>query len=862
MKKIYLITLLLSSAVMFSQSKSQKEIDWTKMNNNKEASFYEVQSNFNNYWNGKVRKRGDGYKPFKRWEDYMAPRVYPSGDMSLPSSTYDNYMKWQLAKASPFNRSSSTVTSNWTELGPIGPASGPMPYTATGAGRVNFLQFDTTTTPYTMYVGAPDGGLWKSIDSGVSWTTNTDFLTVIGCSSLAIDHTNNQIMYLATGDLHGNRNSLGILKSTNGGATWNPTSFYGLDPALYLKLSKLLMDPNDPLKMVVASNYGAYYTTDGWATFSTSSFGGTFPTLQDMEFKPGLLNASTIYASGTELYKSTDFGANWTQITNGLPTSGVSRIALAVTPADDSYVYAVIGRSSDEGYMGTYRSTDSGDTFTTMSTTPNILGYAFDGLDSGGQAFHDLSIVASPTDKDNITVGGVNHWRSFNGGSTWQNVSVWDSGEIHADVHEITYRPNSSSIMYSCNDGGIFTSTDNGDNWTDISGNLAIGQVVKLGLSSNIANYIVAGEQDNGTIVNTTVNNWYAINGGDGGECFIDYTNNNLVYVQYVSGAYGRIDLTTGINYTPIQTGLPAGIDFYSPFKMHPTINTTIYSGGTPTLYVSTNQGDNWSALGTSSGTGSIKDFVVAPSDPTVIYTVQNDAISKSTNSGVSFTNITGTLPTTAAFTSITVSSSDADKVWITYSGYDATNKVFKSVNGGTTWTNISAGLPNVPMNTLVYRDGSLTDEIYLGADVGVFIIDNGITSWQPFMTNLPNSAVRDLEIFYGSTQYKLRAGTYGRGVWETNVNNENLGTPNNSTISNISEVSIFIDANENLQIKSSLHTIDKVMIYDVLGKRIFQKEGINALVFKDKSLAKTGRVLFVRTLLSDGSIAINKIVF
>ncbi|QHI37029.1 Xyloglucanase [Kordia antarctica] len=856
MKKIYLITFLLVSAVMYSQSK----IDWTKMNDNPDATFYQVQENFNNYWENKTPERGKGYKPFKRWEDYMAPRVYPSGDMSLPTTTYDNYMRWQLTNANSIQKSSAAVTSNWAQLGPIGPAAGPSPYTTTGAGRVNFLYFDPTNTN-TMYVGAPDGGLWKSTNGGTSWTTNTDFLTIIGCSSLAIDPTNTQIMYLATGDLEGNRNSIGILKSIDGGATWNPTGLV-IDASSSWKLSKLLMDPSDSSRMIVASNVGIWRTSDGWATSTFSSLNGDFPVLKDMEFKPGLLNANTVYASGDKLYKSTDFGVNWSQITTGIPTSGVSRIALAVTAGNDAYVYAIIGKSSDQSYMGTYRSTDSGDTFSTMSTTPNLLAYAADGSDTGGQASYDLSIVASPTDADNITIGGVNHWRSFNGGATWQNTSVWDSGEIHADIHEITYLPGSSSTMFSCNDGGLFRSVDNGNAWTDISGNLAIGQVVKLGLSSNNPNGIVAGEQDNGTILNTTtINDWYAINGGDGGECFIDYTNNDIVYVQYVEGKYGRT-LDGGLSATtPIQTGLPTGIDFYSPFKMHPTVNTTIYSGGTPTLYTSTNQGDNWSALGTSSGTGSVKDFVVAPSDPTVIYTVQTDAISKSTDSGTSFSNVTGTLPTTVAFSSITVSTTDANKVWITYSGYNAPNKVFKSTDGGSSWTNISTGLPNLPMNTLVYRNGGIADEIYVGADVGVFIINNNATSWQPYMTNLPHAAVRDLEIFYGTTPALLRAGTYGRGVWETEVNSQTLGIDDIVSVSNDNEVLISIN-NESLEIKSSIHNIEKVVVYDVLGKKVFEKKAINATTLHMTSLYRSQRILFVKTLLSDGGIVVKKILF
>jgi len=850
MKKIYLITLLFTSIFMFGQTKPQSKINWTAMNNNEGATFYQVQENFNSYWKDKTPERGKGYKPFKRWEDYMTPRVYPSGNMNLPSSTYTNYVQWEKS----YQEQKAAVTSNWTELGPVGSPNGPSPYTRTGAGRLNFVRFDPSNVS-TMYVGAPDGGLWKSTNSGASWTTNTDFLAVIGCSDLAIA-PNGTTMYLATGDIEGNRNSIGILKSTDGGATWNPTSLV-FDPAVYPeKLSKLLMDPNNPLKMVAASSYGAYYTTDGWATYSSSVFSGSTPDLKDMEFKPGTLNANTVYASGTGFYKSTDFGANWTEITNGLPTSGVSRIALAVTADDDTYVYALYGKSSDESYMGTYRSTDNGSTFSTMSTAPNLLAYTVDGSDAGGQAFFDLAIVASPTDKENITIGGVNHWRSFDGGVTWENTSVWDSGEIHADVHEIVYQPSSSTTMYSCNDGGLFVSYDNGNQWTDISNNLTIGQVVKLGLSAYTELGIVAGEQDNGTVLNESTG-WYNINGGDGGECFIDPDDDNYIYVQYVHGAYGR-SADGGATITPIVNGLPSGIDFYSPFKMHPTNTYTLFAGGTPTLYTSVNYGDNWSALGTATGTDGIKEFAVAPSDPTVIYTVQIDAISKSTNSGTSFTNITAGLPTSAAFSSVAVSTTDANKVWVTYSGYDSANKVYKSVDGGSNWTNISAGLPNVPMNTIVYRNNGIADEVYLGADIGVFIANNNVTAWQPYRTSLPNVAIRDLEIFYPTG--KLRAGTYGRGIWESNLNNQTLGIENNTASNN--SVFISMDENNNLLIKSSLQDINKVVIFDILGKKVFEKEKINANVFNNPSMVRSQRVLFVKTTLSNGEVITNKILF
>jgi hypothetical protein len=356
-----IITALTALLLLFiSATTTAQNAKWQKLSSNKNATFYDVQKDFYNKWKGKIRemerekrkanKNGKklveneseeaGYEQFKRWESYMAPRVYPSGNMALPSTNYTNFLSWQQNnsryKQRPVAGSAILSTGNWTELGPIGSPAGPIgeAYTRTGAGRVNFIRFDPNNTN-TWYVGAPDGGLWKSTNGGTSWTTNTDFLTVIGCSDLAIDPTNSQIMYLATGDLEGNRNSIGVFKSTDGGATWNTTAGASWPPENYWKSSKLLMNPADPLNMILATNIGIFRTTDGWVTSS----GGNFPSgasldLKDMEFKPG--DPNTVYASSDKIYKSTNNGADWTEITTGLPSSDVQRIALGVSPGNSA----------------------------------------------------------------------------------------------------------------------------------------------------------------------------------------------------------------------------------------------------------------------------------------------------------------------------------------------------------------------------------------------------------------------------------------------------------------------------------------------------------------------------------------------
>ena len=262
------VVFIFTSLVVSGQAK--EKVKWTKMSANRTATFYDVQQDFNKVWRGKLKemarekskgkqeeKEEGGLEVYKRWESYMAPRVYPSGNMSLPSSTYEKFMNWKQNNTAA-KTSSAQSTGNWTSLGPIGSPLGPSPYSGTGAGRVNFIRFDPTNSN-TMYVGAPDGGLWKSTNGGTSWTTNTDFLSIIGCSDVAIDPTNTQIMYLATGDLEGNKNSIGVFKSTNGGASWATTGA-NWPSSNYWTISKILMNPSDPLNMLISTNVGVFRT--------------------------------------------------------------------------------------------------------------------------------------------------------------------------------------------------------------------------------------------------------------------------------------------------------------------------------------------------------------------------------------------------------------------------------------------------------------------------------------------------------------------------------------------------------------------------------------------------------------------------
>ncbi|GLR15611.1 T9SS type A sorting domain-containing protein [Portibacter lacus] len=761
---------------------AQAQNEHTKTQNLKETNFYKIQKEFNSKWSGRSPVKGQGFNVFRRWEALMEPRVFPSGDITLPSTTYANYKEWEKENLSVTTRS---APNNWTGLGPFAKPSG---YDA-GVGRVDFLKFDPNNSQI-MYVGTPDGGLWKSINGGASWSTNSDFLSVIGCSDLVINPKNTQEMYLATGNWEDDRRSMGVLKSTNGGSSWSTTSLSWNATDNY-KIRRMIMDPDHPDTMMVATDGGIFRTTDGWASSpDNSGLDGNY-NLYDVKYKPG--DFSTVYASGVSgsevFWKSTDYGETWSAVTSGLPAgSGVSRIIIGTSADETDYVYLLAG-DTNNGYKGLYRSTNSGTSFSTRSTTPNILHSNSNAVGSGGQANHDLAIAVAPDNANKVTIGGINQWRSTDGGSTWNLFTYWlgidtdHPGEgslvpyTHADIQDIQYLPGSSSTIFATSDGGIYKSTDDGASFTDISNNLSIAQQTNVAHHAINPVLIVTGLQDIGTIKKSG-NNYSVINGGDGESAFIDRTAENVIVTSNPYGAHD-ISYNGGVDKDPM-TGIPASSEFYAPISQDPSNADIMYAGGRTALYKNIdfyNHPNTWTTAGTPPGSGSILEYVVAPSNNQVIYTIKADAIGKTTNGGGAWTNVTGTLPLGSALpTQITVSNVDADKAWITFSGYSASNKVWRTTDGGATWSNISSGLPNLPFNTVVHVNDTPNDVIYVGGDVGVYQYENaaanrGPGSWTLFNSGLPNAKVTDLEIFYPDTGApKLRASTYGRGTWETEI--------------------------------------------------------------------------------------------
>lgn len=729
---------------------------WVDQMQNRSVNFYTVQQSFETAWGNKPYERGNGWKQYKRWEAFWEPRVFPHGVRPPVRHIWKEHLRFQRTYPSS---SSGARNANWS---PMGPYSWTTSSYNPGNGRVNAVAEDPND-PNTLYIGAPAGGCWKSTDGGASWTVLTDDLQSLGVSAIAIDYTNSNVIYIGTGDDDGNDTySIGLLKTTDGGTTWaevtpSSASIFGA------KIYKVIIHPVDHNTVFLASSTGCHKSTDGGATWTLLRTG----VWRDMELKPG--DPNTIYLANKTVYRTTDGGTTWSLVNVGLPTaSNINRAEIAVTPANPDYVYFVCGNEADASFYGLYRSTNSGTSFTLQANTPNIFAYDMTGSNTtSGQSWYDMAIAASPTNAEEIYIGGINVWKSTDGGVSYTIKSHWyyppTVGYTHADIHVLEMYGNR---LYCGSDGGIFKSTNGGNGFSDLSDGLSISQFYRIGGSEQVPHKIVGGTQDNGC---NLVTNRVALhtNGGDGMEALISPLDSAVIYTSSQYGNFRRSD-DGGYNFSGIFPTKSGDGAWVTPLVMNPQDNDMLLAGFDE-VYLTLDQGNSDSPISSFNlGPGNLlRNLAISPSDGyTHFYAGTYSQIFATTNSGANWTDVTAGLPN-SAMSSITVHPTNPLKVWVTFSGIQIGEKVYMTENGGTTWTNISGNLPNIPVNCLVYQNGS-ADGIYIGTDAGVYYTDSLLAGWQYYSTGLPNVIVNDLEINY--TIGKIRAGTYGRGLWESPI--------------------------------------------------------------------------------------------
>lgn len=752
MKKLIALSILSISIIqtLFSQ-------EYVRLMENQNANFYDIQNAFNTHWNGKEHTKGKGWKQFKRWEWFMEPRVYPSGKLPNPALVYNEFKKFNSIY-SPQKKQNNKSSANWTPLGPTNWNSiGWNP----GIGRINAITVDPNNSNI-IYVGTPAGGCWKSTNGGNSWNPLTDDMATLGVSGITIDPNNSNIIYIATGDGDGSDTySIGVMKSTNGGLTFNNTGLnWSTSQARVMR--KIIIDPTNSNILFVATSQGLFKTTDAGLNWSSVLAGS----IRDVEFNPS--NSNSIYACTDKTYYKSTNGGNintFTGIINGLPSpSSIGRLSIAVTAHDTNYVYVLASDDSDASFLGLYQSTDGGVNFSLKTNTPNVFGYTTNGSDGGGQSWYDMALAVSPTNKYEIYTGGVNVWKSTNGGTTLNALSQWNwpTGSfeyVHADIHTLDFYGNT---LFCGSDGGIFKSTNAGNTFTDITAGIQNSQFYRLSNDPQNAGTVIAGTQDNGCSLLKN-GSWTHVTGGDGMECIVDYNNNNIIYSTSQNGnVYKSTD--GGNSFNGISGSIGSSGAWVTPYILDPANSNTIYLGY-ENIWKSTDGGGTWNTISNFS-TSELKSLVVAPSNNNYIYAATDNILYKTTDGGANWTTITTGLPNNA-ITYISIHNTNPDILWVSLSGFTVGEKVYKSINGGSSWQNVSGNLPNIPVNCITYEYGS-NNGTYIGTDMGIYYKNDDLSLWQLYMDGLPNVMVNELEIQYSSG--KIRAATFGRGIWESDL--------------------------------------------------------------------------------------------
>ena len=732
---------------------------WIDMMQDPKANFFETQKAFEKYWVNRERDKGDGWKPFKRWEYFTEQRIDVNGNKPAPEHVLNEYQSYFLSNS----KSDQLVEKDhWKEVGPI-----LMPVNGTGQpnglGRVNCLAFHPSNSDL-FYAGAPAGGLWKTSNGGNNWEILTDTLPTLGVSSIVVDFSSPNTIYLGTGDRDSDdAPGLGVWKSTDGGLTWK-SSNTGMGNRV---VGKMIMNPQNNAELLAATSGGIYKSVDNGQSWSRKS--SVTSHFKDIVYKPG--DPSIVYAtSNGSFFRSSNAGDTWAVVTNGLPTS--NRLVIGVTPANSNYVYLLL--SNQRTFKGLYQSTDSGVSFNLMSNSPNILDYKADGSGTSGQAWYDLCIAVDPLNANILYAGGINIWKSIDGGINWTLSAHWTFGppvdDVHADQHELVYSP-SNGRLYNGNDGGIYYTQDGGSNWTEISSGLGISQIYKIGQSAQADKLVINGYQDNGTSVYD--GSWRTEIGGDGMECIIDPTDSNYMYGALY---YGDIRRSTnkGYNFSKITDSITESGSWVTPYILKEG-NADVMIAGFKNLWRSSNIKASptsaivWEQISTNaSGSNTIRVLESSPANPDILY------FSRSDNTFFRSDNISAASPTYTSLTGLPINSwpkdieahpTNANKVYIVVS-----NSVFESNNKGVSWTDISGSLPNVSMNCIVF-DASSNGDLYVGCDLGVFFKGAWMTDWVPFTDGMPVTAeVTELEIFYSPVKSKsrIKASTYGRGLWSS----------------------------------------------------------------------------------------------
>jgi photosystem II stability/assembly factor-like uncharacterized protein len=567
--------------------------------------------------------------------------------------------------------------------------------------------------------------------------------------------------------------------------------------------SRIAVDPTDAniayaamadfgINGVCCSNTGIYKSTDGGANWAnvTAAFGLNMRSTWS-DFLIDQTIPTTVYAAhGNHLgdptngvYKSTDSGTTWTLLANGPNGATEGRLAIALSKSNNLVLYVTSSEPYPYGLSKIMRSDNGGATFTDLTAgTPNYMGW---------QGQYDTTVIVDPTNSAIVYVGGAaganSVLRSGDSGATWTDISG-GSVSPHPDHHTVTFDANGK--LLDGDDGGIYRLDDPAvPTWTDLNGNLNTIQFQSIGLHPTNANIVIGGSQDNGTELYTGTRLWTQTEGGDGGLATFSPTNGNRAYHQiplFGSNFFRRSD-DGGRTWVTKTSGIVVDQNVqnaYAPFAVDPRNGHHVLYG-TNRVWETTTAGDSWTPIspvlsGTPPPYNYVDTVAIAPSDANTIYASTGgefgsaSQIFVTTDHGMTWTE-RDLPPGSARVNEIQVHPANAHIAYAVVNRFSTAGHVFRTTNSGMTWTNISGALPNLPVWSIQIDNSTSPSTLYIGADDGVYTKPPS-GRWSRLGTRLPRAQV--YQVAFNGRLHILGAATHGRGVWEIQTGATPIPTP------------------------------------------------------------------------------------
>lgn len=658
----------------------------------------------------------------------------------------------------------NAAESRWTNIGPFNVG-----------GRVRAIAMHPTQAG-TFFIGAASGGVWKTNGNFNIWTTTFDQQSALAIGSMAFDPNNPDILYVGTGEVINSHTSQfnatpaylgdGLFKSTDGGETWFHSGLtqLGVVSDIYVR-----RDSSNIVYVTGAQAGGGFYRSmNGGETWEGLRSGVYF----EMAVNPENEREILLAAAGT-IYRSTDAGSSWTE-TSGFTPANAIRTSMALAPSQPDRVYALVALLNTSDFSNTaeiYRSDDGGLNWARVQT----FGTSF----FNSQGHYNNCIAVHPANPDVVLAGGIDVYRTSNGGNTWVNTTnSYRGGTTHPDQHVFAFDPFVSNTVYLGNDGGVYRSTNGGTAWTEIGLALPITQFYEMGLDQTRYFRAYGGTQDNGSwgaVGNGAwPDTWVSVSpfGGDGFHTIVDESDPDYIYAESQYGRLYRLRASSpgSADYLTPELDFEGSPNYdpgswSTPIAMSAADRTSLYTGRR-SLWRSLDFGNSWDRL-TPGNSAMISTIALSPFDAEKITIgTSGGEVYSTTDGGVQWRRASGIgnrYVSEAVYDPV-----DRNRVYAVISG-TGMGHVYRSDDNGASFTNITGSLPDVPTSALAV-DPQNNNIIYVGNDVGVFVTLNGGDLWLPFNDGLPYAPVVDMEIH--KTRRMLVAATHGRSMFEVSIDN------------------------------------------------------------------------------------------